>query len=126
MISPQQALKTIGRRPSKSLGQHFLIHQATARKIVAAIHPEPGDVVVEIDPELAAFLWRQFRAKNGEETVSVECMDVLKLDLAGLHDRFHKKLKIIGNLPYNISSPVMFKLMEEVDCIQEAVLMLQD
>ena len=149
MISPQQALKTIGRRPSKSLGQHFLIHQQTARKIVAAIHPEPGDVVVEIgaglgaltvplstsgarviaveiDPELAAFLWRQLKAKNGEETVSVECMDILKLDLAGLHDRFHKKLKIIGNLPYNISSPVMFRLMEEADCIGEAVLMFQD
>jgi 16S rRNA (adenine1518-N6/adenine1519-N6)-dimethyltransferase len=149
MISPQQALKTIGRRPSKSLGQHFLIHQATARRIVATIHPEPGDVVVEIgaglgaltvplstsgarviaveiDPELAAFLWRQFKAKSGEQTVSVECKDILKLDLAGLQDRFQKKLKIIGNLPYNISSPVMFKLMEEADCIQEAVLMLQD
>jgi len=149
MISPQQALKTLGRRPSKSLGQHFLIHQATAEKIAAAIHPEPGDVVVEIgaglgaltvplsrsgarviaveiDPELAAFLWRQFQTKIREETLSVECIDILKLDLAGLHDRFQTKLKIIGNLPYNISSPVMFKLMGVAHCIQEAVLMLQD
>jgi 16S rRNA (adenine1518-N6/adenine1519-N6)-dimethyltransferase len=149
MISPQQALKTLGRRPSKSLGQHFLIHQATAEKIVAAIHPEPGDVVVEIgaglgaltvplsrsgarviaveiDPELAAFLWREFQTKIREETLSVECIDILKLDLAGLHDRFQTKLKIIGNLPYNISSPVMFKLMGVAPCIQEAVLMLQN
>ena len=149
MISPQQALKTLGKRPTKSLGQHFLIHQATAGKIAAAIHPEPGDVVVEIgsglgaltlplsksgarviaveiDSELAAFLHRQFRAKTGEETVGVECMDVLKLDLVALHDRFKRKLKIIGNLPYNISSPVLFKLMEGADCIQEAVLMLQN
>ncbi|MBT8406822.1 MAG: ribosomal RNA small subunit methyltransferase A, partial [Deltaproteobacteria bacterium] len=133
----------------KSLGQHFLIHQATAGKIAAAIHPEPGDVVVEIgaglgaltlplsksgarviaveiDSELAAFLHRQFRAKTGEETVGVECMDILKLDLVALHDRFKRKLKIIGNLPYNISSPVLFKLMEGADCIQEAVLMLQN
>jgi 16S rRNA (adenine1518-N6/adenine1519-N6)-dimethyltransferase len=149
MISPQQALKILGKRPTKSLGQHFLIHQATARKIVAAIHPEPGEVVVEIgaglgaltlplsksgarviaveiDSELAAFLHRQFKAKTGEETVRVECMDILKLDIAGLHGRFNRKLKIIGNLPYNISSPVLFKLMEEADCIQEAVLMLQN
>jgi len=149
MISPQQALKTLGKRPTKSLGQHFLIHQATAGKIAAAIHPEPRDVVVEIgaglgaltlplsksgarviaveiDSELAAFLHRQFRAKTGEETVGVECMDILKLDLVALHDRFKRKLKIIGNLPYNISSPVLFKLMEGADCIQEAVLMLQN
>ena len=149
MISPQQALKTLGKRPTKSLGQHFLIHQATAGKIAAAIHPEPGDVVVEIgsglgaltlplsksgarviaveiDSELAAFLHRQFRAKTGEETVGVECMDILKLDLVALHDRFKRKLKIIGNLPYNISSPVLFKLMEGADCIHEAVLMLQN
>ncbi len=149
MISPQQALKILGKRPTKSLGQHFLIHQATAGKIAAAIRPEPGDVVVEIgaglgaltlplsksgarviaveiDSELAAFLHRQFRAKTGEETVGVECMDILKLDLVALHDRFKRKLKIIGNLPYNISSPVLFKLMEGADCIQEAVLMLQN
>ena len=149
MISPQQALKILGKRPTKSLGQHFLIHQATAGKIAAAIHPEPGDVVVEIgaglgaltlplsksgarviaveiDSELAAFLHRQFRAKTGEEAVGVECMDILKLDFVALHDRFKRKLKIIGNLPYNISSPVLFKLMEGADCIQEAVLMLQN
>jgi 16S rRNA (adenine1518-N6/adenine1519-N6)-dimethyltransferase len=149
MISPQQALKILGKRPTKSLGQHFLIHQATAGKIAAAIHPEPGDVVVEIgaglgaltlplsksgarviaveiDSELAAFLHRQFRAKTGEKTVGVECLDILKLDLVALHDRFKRKLKIIGNLPYNISSPVLFKLMEGADCIQEAVLMLQN
>jgi len=149
MISPQQALKMLGKRPTKSLGQHFLIHQATAGKIVAAIHPEPGDVVVEIgsglgaltlplsksgarviaveiDTELAAFLHRQFRAKTGKETVRVECKDILKVDFVGLHDRFNRKLKIIGNLPYNISSPVLFKLMEGADCIQKAVLMLQN
>jgi 16S rRNA (adenine1518-N6/adenine1519-N6)-dimethyltransferase len=83
-------------------------------------------IAVEIDSELAAFLHRQFRAKTREETVRVECMDILKVDLAGLHDRFNRKLKIIGNLPYNISSPVLFKLMEGADCVQEAVLMLQN
>ena len=53
-------------------------------------------------------------------------MDILQLDFGALHDRFGTKLKIIGNLPYNISSPVLFKLMGEASCLQEAVLMLQN
>ncbi|MCG6919084.1 MAG: 16S rRNA (adenine(1518)-N(6)/adenine(1519)-N(6))-dimethyltransferase RsmA [Deltaproteobacteria bacterium] len=148
MMSPKQALKILGRRPTKGLGQHFLIHQATAEKIAAAIHPGPGDVVVEIgaglgaltlplsrsgalviavevDAELVKFLRKQFEKENGKE-VKIECMDILELDLMELHGQFQKKMKIIGNLPYNISSPVMFKLMEGADYLKEAVLMLQD
>jgi 16S rRNA (adenine1518-N6/adenine1519-N6)-dimethyltransferase len=83
-------------------------------------------IAVEIDPALAAFLWREFQTKIREDTLRVECIDILQLDLSGLHNRFQTKLKIIGNLPYNISSPVMFKLMGEAHFIQEAVLMLQD
>jgi 16S rRNA (adenine1518-N6/adenine1519-N6)-dimethyltransferase len=148
MISPKQALKILGRRPTKGLGQHFLIHQATAEKIAAAIHPGPGDVVVEIgaglgaltlplsrsgalviaveiDADLAEFLRKEFEKGNGRE-VKIECMDILDLDLMELHGKFQRKMKIIGNLPYNISSPVMFKLMESADYLKEAVLMLQD
>ena len=148
MISPKEALKILGRRPTKGLGQHFLIHQATAEKIAAAIHPGPGDVVVEIgaglgaltlplsrsgalviavevDVELVKFLRKQFEKGNGRE-VKIECMDILELDLMELHGQFQRKMKIIGNLPYNISSPVMFKLMEAADYLREAVLMLQD
>ncbi|MFP3870946.1 MAG: 16S rRNA (adenine(1518)-N(6)/adenine(1519)-N(6))-dimethyltransferase RsmA [Syntrophobacteria bacterium] len=149
MISPYQALKILGREPARSLGQHFLIHQATAEKIAAAVCPGPGDVVVEIgsglgaltvplsrsgarvvaveiDPRLADFLGQQLRAVSSSGLVSIECTDVLQLDLPELCRRFHRKLKIVGNLPYNISSPVLFKLMAESDSIQQAVLMLQD
>ena len=148
MISPKQALKILGRRPTKGLGQHFLIHQATAEKIAGAINPRPGDVVVEIgaglgaltlplsrsgalviaveiDAELAKFLRKEFEKRNGKG-VKIECMDILGLDLIGLHEQFQRKMKIIGNLPYNISSPVLFKLMEAADYLKEAVLMLQD
>ena len=149
MIYPKQALKILGRRPTKGLGQHFLIHQATAEKIAAAIRPGPGDVVVEIgaglgaltlplsrsgalliaveiDAELANFLRNEFEEKSNGKGVKIECMDILELDLIGLHEQFQRKMKIIGNLPYNISSPVLFKLMEAADCLKEAVLMLQD
>jgi 16S rRNA (adenine1518-N6/adenine1519-N6)-dimethyltransferase len=149
MISPKQALKILGRRPTKGLGQHFLIHQATAEKIAGAIRPGPGDVVVEIgaglgaltlplsrsgalliaveiDAELAKFLRNEFEEKSHGMGVKIECKDILELDLIGLHEQFQRKMKIIGNLPYNISSPVLFKLMEAADCLEEAVLMLQD
>jgi 16S rRNA (adenine1518-N6/adenine1519-N6)-dimethyltransferase len=148
MISPQKTLKKLRRRSAKGLGQHFLIHQATAEKIAAAIHPRPGDVVVEIgaglgaltlplsrsgalviaveiDAALATFLRREFEKRNGEG-VKIECMDILELDLISLHEQFQRKMKVIGNLPYNISSPVLFKLMEAADCLEEAVLMVQD
>jgi 16S rRNA (adenine1518-N6/adenine1519-N6)-dimethyltransferase len=148
MISPKQALKMLSRKPVKGLGQHFLIHQATAEKIAGAIHPGPGDVVVEIgaglgaltlplsrsgalviaveiDAELAIFLGKELEKKNGKG-VKIECMDILELDLIGLHEQFQRKMKVIGNLPYNISSPVLFKLMEAADCLKEAVLTLQD
>jgi len=148
MISPRKALKILGIRPAKSLGQHFLIHQGTAEKIAAAINPTPEDVVVEIgaglgaltwplsrsgarvvaveiDPELAGFLRQELLERGSEKLVSVECTDILQLDFAYLYGRFRRKLKIIGNLPYNISSPVLFKLMKGTQFIQEAVLMLQ-
>ena len=148
MISPQKALRILGRRATKSLGQHFLIHHATAEKIAAAIRPEPGDVVVEIgaglgaltwplarsgarvvaveiDPDLVGYLRKEFLGERFDR-LSVECMDILKLDFAGLYGRFSERLKIIGNLPYNISSPVLFKVFREAHCIQQAVLMLQN
>jgi 16S rRNA (adenine1518-N6/adenine1519-N6)-dimethyltransferase len=145
MTPPQKALKILGRKPSKILGQHFLLHQATAEKIVGTINPGPGDVVVEVgaglgaltlplsksgadiiaielDQELAEFVRQEIRQKS----VTVECTDILKFNLIKLYQHFDKKLRIIGNLPYNISSPILFKLMDAAPCIQVAVLMLQD
>ena len=148
MISPQKALKMLRRRSVKGLGQHFLIHQATAEKIVAAIHPGPSDVVVEIgaglgaltlplsksgalviaveiDAELATFLGNELEKQNGKG-VKIECVDILELDLVGLYEQFQRRMKIIGNVPYNISSPILFKLMGAAACLEAAVLMLQD
>ena len=70
MISPRQALKMLGRRPAKGLGQHFLIHRATAEKIAAAIRPGPGDVVVEIGAGLGALTLPLSR--SGARVMAVE------------------------------------------------------
>ncbi len=149
MISPRQALKRLGQRPTKSLGQHFLIHRATAEKIAAAIRPSTEDVVVEIgaglgaltlplcrsgarvvaveiDRGLAAFLRDEILAEIPQDLYAVLAVDILAVDLYSLSARWGRKLKVIGNLPYQISSPVLFKLMDAAPCIEEAILMLQD
>jgi 16S rRNA (adenine1518-N6/adenine1519-N6)-dimethyltransferase len=82
-------------------------------------------IAVEIDAELVKFLRKEFDKRN-DKGVKIECMDILELDLISLYEQFQRKMKIIGNLPYNISSPVLFKLMEAADYLKEAVLMLQD
>jgi len=148
MISPRKALERLSRRPAKGLGQHFLIHRATAEKIAAAIRPGPGDVVVEIgaglgaltlplsksgacvvaveiDGELARFLCDEVLAEARRDRVVVLARDILDVDLGSLSERWGRKLKVIGNLPYQISSPVLFRLMEGAAYIEEAVLMLQ-
>lgn len=148
MSSPRRLLEKLGRRPAKGLGQHFLIHQATAERIVAAIRPGPGDVVVEvgaglgaltlplsrsgarvvaveIDAGLAAFLRDEVLAENSRDACTVVATDILDVDLPSLADRSGRKLKVIGNLPYHVSSPVLFRLMDGAPWIEEAVLMLQ-
>ena len=148
MISPRKALERLSRRPVKGLGQHFLIHRATAEKIAATIRPGPGDVVVEIgaglgaltsplsksgacvvaveiDGELARFLRDHVLVEAPRDLVVVLARDILDVDLLSLSERWGRKLKVIGNLPYQISSPVLFRLMEGASCIEEAVLMLQ-
>jgi 16S rRNA (adenine1518-N6/adenine1519-N6)-dimethyltransferase len=149
MISPRQALRRLGRGPVKGLGQHFLIHRATAEKIAAAIRPGTGDVVVEIgagvgaltlplcqsgarvvaveiDRGLAAFLRDEILSEVPKDLVTVLAADILEVDLFSLSARWGRKLKVIGNLPYQISSPVLFKLMDAAPCLDEAILMLQD
>ncbi|MGE5311351.1 MAG: 16S rRNA (adenine(1518)-N(6)/adenine(1519)-N(6))-dimethyltransferase RsmA [Nitrospirota bacterium] len=148
MISPRKALERLSRRPVKGLGQHFLIHRATAEKIAATIRPGPGDVVVEIgaglgaltsplsksgacvvaveiDGELARFLRDHVLVEAPRDLVVVLARDILDVDLLSLSERWGRKLKVIGNLPYQISSPVLFRLMEGASSIEEAVLMLQ-
>lgn len=130
-------------RPRKALGQNFLQDPNIINKIVAAIAPNAEDMVVEIGPgrgaltdhliaqagklhliefdrDLAAY-WRQ----KAEQTshLDVHETDVLKFDFAALAQE--QKWKVIGNLPYNISSPVLFHLMQFAHTVMVQVFMLQ-
>ena len=131
--------------PKKSLGQNFLQDPNIIRKIVASLNIQPQDVVLEIGPgrgaltELIAPLakhlhvvefdrrlgqhWQQRSEQLGNMTVHVQ--DFLKFDLETVLNSAGQPVKVIGNLPYNISSPVLFHLMPHAERIQSQIFMLQ-
>ncbi len=125
--------------PKKSLGQHFLNDPNTARRIVGALDAPADAHVVEIGPGVGALteiLYKRFENFEAVEVDSraikylLECYpdlklrheDVLGLDWQGLGDL---PLYVIGNLPYNITSPILFGLFAANDVISKAVLMVQ-
>ena len=131
-------------RAKKSLGQNFLVDPNIQRRIVDALDPSPGDevmeigpgqgaltrhlagraarlVLVELDDALAARLAEEFA-----ETPSVRVIhrDVLQVPLEEVSDD-PARLKVIGNIPYNITTPILFRLLERRPRPREIVLMIQ-
>jgi 16S rRNA (adenine1518-N6/adenine1519-N6)-dimethyltransferase len=128
--------------PRKRFGQHFLSDPAIIDAIVRAIAPKPGQAMVEIGPGLAALtqplverlgqltvieLDRDLAARlRGHAQLSVVEADVLKVDFAQLaRARGVATLRVVGNLPYNISTPILFHLLAFVDSIEDQHFMLQ-
>ena len=126
----------------KRFGQHFLTDGAIIESIVDAINPHPGEPVVEIGPGLAALtqplverlghlnvieLDRDLAARLREHPhLSVIESDVLRVDFTQLAATLNvPKLRVVGNLPYNISSPILFHLLEHVAVVQDQHFMLQ-
>ncbi len=128
-------------RPRKRFGQHFLTDQTTIDKIVAAIQPQSSEIIVEIGPgkaaiseplanlagvfhaiefdrDLAALLKRQFAM---QPNVTIHEADALRFDISSLGN----DLRIVGNLPYNISTPLLFRLTECRHVIRDMHFMLQ-
>lgn len=131
-------------RPKKSLGQNFLRDQNIARKIVAAIEPQKSDVLVEIGPGEGA-LTRYLDGSVGTLVVVeidnrvVEVMrgeyagsgmeivhgDFLDTDLCAMAGRFNSPLRIVGNIPYNITSPILFHVLDRRQCVIDLTIMMQ-
>lgn len=130
-----------GHRPRKRFGQHFLIDADVIARIVDAIAPAENDILVEIGPgqgaithalaarsralhaiefdrDLAAELHSRFAANS---RVTVHEADALRFDFASLG----RDLRIAGNLPYNISTPLLFHLLDYRELIHDMHFMLQ-
>ena len=128
--------------PRKRFGQHFLADAGIIDAIVRAIDPKPADAMVEIGPGLAALtqplverlgrltvieLDRDLAARlRSHGQLQVVESDVLKVDFAQLALAARvPKLRVVGNLPYNISTPILFHLLDHVDAIVDQHFMLQ-
>jgi 16S rRNA (adenine1518-N6/adenine1519-N6)-dimethyltransferase len=127
--------------PRKRFGQHFLTDTSVLDAIVRAIDPRPGQALVEIGPGLGALtdplvsrcerltvieLDRDLaaRLRKRAELEVIEA-DVLTVDFSALARERGQRLRVVGNLPYNISSPIAFHLLTQVEAIVDQHFMLQ-
>ncbi len=130
-------------RKTKRLGQHFLADAQVIDDIIALIAPQPNDVVVEIgagagaltfplaekvkhlhaleiDPSLAASLRRTLQSSS----VTLHHIDALKFNYRSVGSA-QRKIRIVGNLPYSISTPLLIALLDIAECVHDLCLMVQ-
>jgi 16S rRNA (adenine1518-N6/adenine1519-N6)-dimethyltransferase len=138
--SERAALRAVRHVPRKRFGQNFLVDEAAIAAIVAAIAPQPEDRMAEIGPGLGALtrplaarlkhlhvieidrdINARLRAAFPPERVTVHEGDALRFDFGALGPR----LRLVGNLPYNISTPLLFHLARYAAAIRDIHVMLQ-
>jgi 16S rRNA (adenine1518-N6/adenine1519-N6)-dimethyltransferase len=133
-------------RPKKSFGQHFLHERRYIDRIVSAISPRPGDFLVEIGPGEGALTFPLLAAAGkltaieldtdlipnlqanaaGVGELSIVHADVLKVDFTAMaHQQEVARLRVAGNLPYYISSPILFHCIDHAAAIADMHFMLQ-
>lgn len=126
--------------PRKRFGQNFLVDETVIADILAAIAPQPGDVTVEIGPGLGALtrplvahlghlhvveidrdIVTRLRQEFADLSLTIHQGDALKFNICSVGSG----LRIVGNLPYNISTPILFHLAQSAHCIRDIHVMLQ-
>ena len=145
MNSPKEIINHYAIKPRKSLGQSFLMEQNIIERITAIANVTKNDVIVEIGSGIGVLT--EVLAKNAAKLIAVEIDDklvgvlkdklwkynnvqiysgdILKFDFGAIALDGQQKIKVIGNVPYNISSPVLFRLLFFRKIIDSFVLMLQ-
>ena len=135
---------TQGHRARRRFGQNFLHDAHVIGRIADAIDPRPGQHIVEIGPGLAAMtgplieraghitaveidrdLAQRLRERFGPEQLELVQSDALELDWTALALRAGGELRVVGNLPYNISTPLLFALMPAAAHVRDQHFMLQ-
>jgi 16S rRNA (adenine1518-N6/adenine1519-N6)-dimethyltransferase len=131
----------IQNKPKKRFGQNFLQDENILNKIVEEINPQPDDLIIEIGPGYGALTQKLLSATDNLIAVEIDNElinnikekfphlhlineDFLETDLSQLSTD-GKKLRVVGNIPYNITSPILFKLIENNKLIKDAVFMVQ-
>ena len=138
--SSSTGFSTPGHFARRRFGQHFLVERHYIERIVTALDPQPDDNLVEIGPGLGALtgpllervkrltvieidrdLSAQLAAEHPAERLTLHTTDALEFDFASLGTN----LRVVGNLPYNISSPLLFHLMQYDAALRDITVMLQ-
>jgi 16S rRNA (adenine1518-N6/adenine1519-N6)-dimethyltransferase len=145
MTSLKRELSTYGFFPKKRLGQHFLVDRNILNKVirtaevgkedvVVEVGPGPGEmtralarlvkqvIAVEIDPKLVEILKKRLADCPNVEVVK---SDILKVDFKGLYKKEGHPIKVVANLPYQISTPLLFRFIEAKEAFSTLTLMLQ-
>lgn len=130
-------------RPRKRFGQHFLHDANIIQKIIDAIGIRSSDHITEIGPgqgaitdliidnchkldlvEIDRDIIKMLNVRYADKTnINIHSADALAFDFQGLAK--NQKLRVVGNLPYNISTPLIFHLLESIECIEDMHFMLQ-
>lgn len=124
----------------KRFGQHFLVDRSYIRRIVEAVAPAPTDSVVEIGPGLGALtqplldalphlhvveidrdIVARLRLEHDDTRLSIHEGDALAFDFRAIGP----DLRLVGNLPYNISTPLLFRIADQASCLRDGHFMLQ-
>lgn len=127
-------------KANKRLGQHFLIDKNIIRKIIEAFSPSERDLIVEIGPgkgaltnelikhsknliivEIDKALIEELKSKFPD--IKVINKDILECDFS--KDFFESKFRVIGNLPYYITSQILFKIYDSYKCVKDVLIMIQ-
>ncbi|RQO32894.1 16S rRNA (adenine(1518)-N(6)/adenine(1519)-N(6))-dimethyltransferase [Herminiimonas sp. KBW02] len=130
--------------PRKRFGQNFLTDDTVLYNIIRVIDPQPQDTMVEIGPGLAAMtrllldgveqmhvveldrdLVERLKKSFDPKRLIIHSADALQFDFASIPVPAGSKLRVVGNLPYNISSPLLFHLAEMAPHVQDQHFMLQ-
>jgi 16S rRNA (adenine1518-N6/adenine1519-N6)-dimethyltransferase len=141
-------MSTFTEPAKKHLGQHFLHERGIVEKIVLAVDPQPGDRLVEIGPGQGAITFPLLK-KHGSLTaiefdrdliapltaaarefgvLTIVSGDVLEVDFTALAGGEHedcREIRLVGNLPYNLSSPILFHALDHAAAIRDMHFMLQ-
>ncbi len=145
MVTVRQRLQELSLAANKKLGQHFLVNEALARRIVDFSRAGPDDQVVEIGPGLGALTWLMAERSAWVKAVEIDRglaghlteevsrrglinVEVVHADAVGFAYAAAAaggRLMVVGNLPYNVTGPILFDLIKAHAVIQRATLMIQ-